>query len=487
MRRRWDGRVIHLSRGPVLKLARQHRPLLDPGQSEVSGANALVAIECPDGTPGGAPISQLLDATARADPSSKTADLEVLLGIDERPRFAFLRSRPVRWAAAAVVALIAAYALWTMSSGKAAIDYVTEPVTRGNLTVIVTATGSAEPITKVNISSELSGTVRKVLVDYNSLVKTGQVLAELDTDKLNASVESVRARLEVSKALVADAAASIEEKRGIYERTKSLVGKAFASSQEHELARAAYDRAVAQHLKALAEVKAAEGELRLNEINLAKACICSPIDGVVLARNVDPGQIVASSLQAPVLFVIAEDLRRMELRVDVDEADVGKVRIGQKASFSVDAYPDRKFPAEIKDVRYGSEVVQGVVTYKAILSIDNSDLLIRPGMTATAEIVVQQIDDALLVPNAALRFSPAATEADSGKGFLQRLLPGPPTFRPASKQEDAGANRTVWTLRDGVPTAIPVVVGATDGRRTEVAGGELAADRVIVDAVAEGR
>jgi HlyD family secretion protein len=385
--------------------------------------------------------------------------------------------------------MIGSYAFWSLSSSSTAVTYMTEPVTRGSMIVLVTATGSAQPITQVNISSELSGTVRKVLVDYNSPVKSGQVLAELDMDKLKASVESVRAKLEASKARVADAAASIEEKRGQYERRKVLAAKQAASVEDLDLAKAAYDRAIAQHLSALAEVKVTEADLRVNEINLTKACICSPIDGIVLTRNVDPGQIVASSLQAPVLFVIAEDLRRMELRVDVDEADVGKIRIGQKATFSVDAYPERKFPAEIKDVRYGSEVIQGVVTYKAILSIDNSELQIRPGMTATAEIVVQQVSDALMVPNPALRFSPAATQTrGQQRSFLQRLLPGRPPFRPASKQAETGASRTVWTLRNGVPAAVPVVIGATDGRRTEIARGDIAADqRVIVDAVAAKR
>jgi HlyD family secretion protein len=430
-----------------------------------------------------------LNAKAKADPSSDVGDIEALLGIGERRRFGVFRRRIVWWLAAAAAVMIGGYAVWSLSSSGAAVTYVTEPVTRGNLTVLVTATGSAQPITQVNISSELSGTVRKVLVDYNSPVKTGQVLAELDMDKLKASVENVRAKLQAAKAKVVDAAASIEERRALYERRRVLAAKQAVSAEELDLAKAAYDKAIAQHDSALAEVKVAEAELRVNEINLTKACICSPIDGVVLTRNVDPGQIVASSLQAPVLFVIAEDLRRMELRVDVDEADVGKVKIGQKATFSVDAYPERKFPAEIKDIRYGSEVVQGVVTYKAILSIDNSELLIRPGMTATAEIVVQHVSDALLVPNAALRFSPAATAGGTQqRTFLQRLLPGRPTFRPPSKPADTGANRIVWTLRNGVPAAVPVVIGVTDGRRTEIAKGEIAADqKVIVDAVAAKR
>ena len=427
--------------------------------------------------------------TSKDNPPPGARDIEAILGVGDHTHSGLFRRRNLIWAAVAVIAGVGLYAAWSISGGQPGMSYVTEPVTRGNLTVLVTATGSAQPITQVNISSELSGTVRKVLVDYNSPVKTGQVLAELDMDKLKASVENVRAKLEASKAKVADAAASIEEKRGQYERRRVLAAKQAASAEDLDLAKAAYDRAIAQHASALAEVKVAEADLRLNEINLTKACICSPIDGVILTRNVDPGQIVASSLQAPVLFVIAEDLRRMELRVDVDEADVGKIKIGHKATFSVDAYPERKFPAEIKDIRYGSEVVQGVVTYKAILSIDNSELLIRPGMTATAEIVVQHVSDALLVPNPALRFSPATTQTGGQqRSFLQRLLPGRPRFRPPSKQADTGANRTVWTLRNGVPAAVPVVIGVTDGRRTEIAEGDIAADqRVIVDAVAAKR
>jgi HlyD family secretion protein len=356
--------------------------------------------------------------------------------------------------------------------------------------VLVTATGSAQPITQVNISSELSGTVRKVHVDYNSIVRAGQVLAELDTDKLKAAVQNARAKLEAAKARVADAAATVVEKRGQLERRKTLAAKEITSAQDLDLAQAAYDRAIAAHASAQAEVAVAEADLQLQEINLTKACICSPIDGVVLKRSVDPGQIVASSLQAPVLFVIAGDLRHMELQVDIDEADVGKVKVGQNASFSVDAYPDQKFPAAIRDIRYGSEIVQGVVTYKAVLSIDNAELLIRPGMTATAEIVVQQVRDALQVPNAALRFSPSQAGAGRNRSFVQMLMPRPPsaTYRPPSKQDSGGPQRQVFVLRDGTPVAVPVVIGATDGRRTQVLKGDLAADQpVITDAITSKR
>jgi HlyD family secretion protein len=421
--------------------------------------------------------------------SSRMPDIEATLGVGKQTRSGIFQWRRLVWVVIAAALLTGGYGLWSLRGNRGAVTYLTEPATRSNLTVIVTATGAAQPITQVNISSELSGTIRKVNVDYNSPVKTGQALAELDMDKLRASVESVRARLEAARARVTDAAATIEERRGEYERKVALVAKQAATDRDLQLAKAAYDRAVAQHRSAVAEVAVAEADLRLNEINLTKACICSPIDGVVLKRSVDPGQIVASSLQAPVLFVIAQDLRKMELQVDVDEADVGKVKVGHKANFSVDAYPNQKFPAEIRDIRYGSEIVQGVVTYKAILSIDNSELMIRPGMTATAEIIVQQVNDALLVPNTALRFSPASTQAAGAqRSFLQRLLPGRPTFRPPSKQEESGPGRNVWVLRDGVAVSIPVSVGATDGRRTEIRAGEIEPGQaIIVDEIATRR
>jgi HlyD family secretion protein len=357
------------------------------------------------------------------------------------------------------------------------------------MTVIVTATGSAQPITQVNISSELSGTMRKVFVDYNSPVKANQPLAELDNDKLKATVDNSRAKLASTNAKVADAVASIEEKRTEYDRKKALSTTNAASIRDLELAKANSDRAIAQHALAVADVAAAEADLHLNEINLAKATIRSPINGIVLKRGVDPGQFVATSLQAPVLFVIAEDLRRMEVLVDVDEADVGKVKIGQKVNFSVDAYPDRKFPAEVRDIRFGSEVVQGVVTYKAVLAIENSELLIRPGMTATAQVVVQELKNALMVPNAALRFSPAAEQQPS-RGFLKALLPSMPsaTRRPPSKQDETGRNQKVWVLRDGSPVAVPVTIGSTDGRMTEIVKGEISPGQpVIVDAATRKR
>jgi len=379
----------------------------------------------------------------------------------------------IMWGGAGVAALLVAALIGSSLRGESAIRYMTEPATRQELVVRVTATGSVQPINQVDVSSELSGTVRRVLVDFNSPVKSGETLAELDTDKLKATLESSRAKVAAAKARVLDAEATVIEKQRELMRKRALANKQFTSTADLELAQAAYDRSEAALASTKADVGVAQADLTLNETNLAKACICSPINGIVLQRNVDPGQTVAASLQAPVLFTIAEDLRQMELQVNVDEADVGNVRPGQQASFTVDAYSDRKFPASIRDVRFASETVQGVVTYKAVLNVDNSELLLRPGMTATAEIKAIEIANALVVPNAALRFSPPAGDAGQKRSLLQRILPGRPQFRAASKREVASADRTLYVLRDGAAVEVRVRTGASDGKFTEILSGEI--------------
>lgn len=409
-------------------------------------------------------------------------DIESVLGLEAPERTGWKRWQKLGLGAAVLMTVAAAYAYWSYTGKEAGVHYTTEAAARGNLTVIVTATGSLQPTTKVEISSELSGTVRKVNVDYNSKVEAGAVLAELDLDKTIATVDSSRAKLAAAKAKVTEAEATVVQKDRILARKKTLAGKQFASELDLDTAEADYQRAVAEAASAKADVGVAEADLKLNETNLTKSKIITPISGIVLQRNVDPGQTVASSLQAPVLFSIAEDLRQMELQVDVDEADVGKVKVGQTATFSVDAFPDRRFPATIRDVRYASETIQGVVTYKAVLTIDNSELLLRPGMTATAEIMVLEIKDALLAPNAALRYRPPANGQEQSVSFLRRILPGPPRFRPASARDETGPNRTIWVLRGGQPAEAKVVIGSSDGKLTEIKEGELKpGDLVITD------
>lgn len=416
----------------------------------------------------------------KVDADKVKADIEAVLGLN-KPKSPLGRLRP--WLVAAAIAGIALLLyLWLGTGGSNnGVRYVTEPVTKGDLTVTVAATGTVQPTNEVEISSELSGIVREVLVDYNSKVTTGQTLAVLDTDKLKSTVDNSRAKLQAAKAKVSEAKATVLETSLERDRQKALVTRRVGAEQQLETAEAAHQRALAALESAQADVAAASADLALNETNLSKAVIRSPITGVVLSRDVEPGQTVASSLQAPVLFTIAEDLTKMEVQVDVDEADVGSVREGQKATFTVDAYPDKKFVAEIRELRFGSEVVQGVVTYKAVLTTDNSALLLRPGMTATAEIVVAEVDDALTAPNAALRFSPPSNTEVDQRNFLQKIMPGPPRLRkPSTSEQGTGEERKVWILRDGVPQEVSVTVGATDGKRTEIIKGDLAAGQAVI-------
>lgn len=388
-----------------------------------------------------------------------------------------------------LAAVIAAYWLWSGGlSGGPKHGYVTENSRIADMVVTVTATGTVEPTNKVEVSSELSGTILSVEVDHNDPVSKGQVLARLKTDKLEATVAHGKAVVAARKARVAEAGATLDETRATYDRTVELEQRNVSTVGTLIAARAAFERARAALKSAEADVQVAEADLRVNEANLAQACICSSIDGIVLQRNVEVGQIVASSFQTPVLFTIAEDLREMEIRVDIDEADIGKVRVGNDATFTVEAYQDRSFPAVISELRFMPETVEGVVTYKAVLSIRNEDLLLRPGMTATAEITIEKIDQALVVPNAALRFappSPEESETAGGSGLLGLIIRRPPSAEPATRNEAANAGqRTIWLLRNDQAVPVEVRVGSTDGSVTEILAGKLSqGDPVITDMV----
>ncbi len=321
------------------------------------------------------------------------------------------------FAVAAIAIAAGGYYYFSASSGSV-YTYTTAAAKKDSLSVIVTSTGSVQPTDQVDISSELSGTVRKVNVTYNSEVKAGDVLLELDTNKLEADVQSARAKLASARASVLKAKAELGSAETSLNRLKNLVQNRVSTQQDLDAAQYSYDSAAATLEVNEASVLSSEADLRLAEVNLGKGKIVAPINGVILTRDVDPGATVASSLNAPVLFTMAGDLREMELQVAVDEADVGKVNTGQQATFSVDAYPEESFPAEIQTVRFASETVSNVVTYKAILTVDNSNLKLRPGMTATANIVVESIKDALLIPNAALRYSPPQQNASSSRGLM---------------------------------------------------------------------
>ena len=398
------------------------------------------------------------------------------------------RRRLLRRLVTAMLLALAGIAAWFwLLQPKADLTrYVSEEVKRQRLVVTVSATGNLQPTNQVDLGSELSGTIKKVLVEENDRVKQGQMLAQLDLTKINDQVARSQASLNAAQASVEQARATVAEARANLARLRQvaeLSGGKVPSKIEIQAAEAAVLRAEAAENSALASVKQARAALHSDATNISLGTIRSPIDGVVLSRKAEPGQTVAASLQAPVLFTIAEDLAHMELQVDVDEADVGLVRPGQPAYFTVDAWPGRQYPATISRVGFGAQTKDGVVSYKTILRVSNDDLSLRPGMTATAEITTSARDDVLTVPDAALRFTPPVPRAEKESASLvSSLLPRPPRGDTQKKTNGERKGAKVWVLRDNQPVAVPVQTGLSNGQFTEILAGELqAGDRVITE------
>ena len=414
------------------------------------------------------------------------------LGIDQDAGAKSLWKRWFFWVGLACLAAIGGVT-WSTRNESPVVRYQTEPSTRGDLAITVTATGNLEPTNQVEVGSELSGLIASVAVDYNDRVKVGQVLAKLDVAKLNTQILQSEASLESAKAKVLQARATVKVSNSNLDRlrrVRELSGGKVPSQQDLDTAEADLARASADEASARAEVAQAKASLEENRTNLAKAAIVSPIDGIVLERSVEPGQTVAASLQAVVLFTLAEDLSLMELQVDVDEADVGQVKAGQEATFTVDAYPNRSFPAHTVQVRYGADSEDGVVTYKTVLNVDNSDLALRPGMTATADITVEKKENVLLVPNAALRFTPTAPDrknTSTNNSLLSRIMPRPPATagKKQAQVEAAPGRQQLWVLRDGQPAALDVSTGITDGLQTEIVDGTLEPGMAVITGTLE--
>ncbi|MDX8459606.1 efflux RND transporter periplasmic adaptor subunit [Mesorhizobium humile] len=417
-------------------------------------------------------------------PSAESGtSIEAALGLDRK---GVSRKRRRFWlyamlAVAVVAAGIALYRWYAAAPPK--IEYATVPAAIADLTVEVSATGTLQPLTQVDISSELSGIVRSVTASENQQVKKGDVLATLDTVKLEVQIERATASAKAAAAAVENAKVTLQENENAVVRASALTKRGMATDQSLEAATATRDRSKAALDSAEANLAIAQADLKAQQTDLAKSTIYAPIDGIVLTRSVDPGQTVASSLQAPVLFVIAADLRNMELQAAVDEADIGQVKPGQHARFTVDAFPDRPFDAEIRDISYASVTTDGVVTYKARLEVDNGELLLRPGMTATVSVVTRQAKGVLTVPSTAFRYRPMQqqTRGWSFSDLFTGRMGHPNRQREATKAPTDGS-RTLYVLENGRPHPINVRIGSTDGELTEITSGLDAGAQVITGA-----
>jgi HlyD family secretion protein len=392
--------------------------------------------------------------------------------------------------AGGVAALAAAGGAWRWRSGSrsgtAALE--TARVDRGRIVAKVTATGTLSALVTVQVGSQVSGRIASIEVDFNSPVKKGQIIARIDPQLFEAAVEQARANAVAAQGNVAKAQAQARDADRQLERARVLAERKLVAAADLDTAQAGADAARASVQAAEGSLAQARAALHQSEVNLAFTRIVSPTNGVVISRNVDVGQTVAASLQAPTLFVIAEDLAKMQVDTSVAEADVGRLRAGMPASFTVDAFPGEVFRGTVRQVRNAPQTVQNVVTYDAVVDVDNPELKLKPGMTATVTFVHAEKGDVLRVPNAALRFRPPAGFGAGAKGNAARPAGEAAGRRPGAGGGgvgDAGA-RTVWVLRGEVPEPARVRLGISDGSLTEVAAvvsGTLdAGDLVVTDA-----
>ena len=377
--------------------------------------------------------------------------------------------------AAALVVLVVAVVWWRWPEDEP-VKWQTALVDRGDMLLTATATGNLQPKSEVTVGAEISGLVREVLVKENDQVSKGDVLARFDTEELKVALEQAEARLALAQASVEEARATVDEARVDERRIDTLIQRNLASQAERDSVVAVRKRAEARLTYALAAVREARAAVSQSRTRLEKAVITAPITGVVLQRSIEPGATVAASFQTPQLFLLAEDLGEMELHIALDEADVGMVKAGQQAVFTVDAWPGKEFRAEVLSVFLYSTMENNVVTYTTVLSVDNSEALLLPGMTATATVTTGNRDQVLRVPNAALRFNPPVDTASPG------MLSHPGS---RSAQQNNGPGNAVWRLRDGQPERVLLRIGASDGRYTEVLSNEISEGDVLLIGVGQ--
>jgi HlyD family secretion protein len=356
-------------------------------------------------------------------------------------------------------------------------SFTTATVERGRVIARVTATGTLSALVTVQVGAQVSGRIQELKVDFNSTVKKGQVIARLDPQLFSAAVEQAKANLLAAEGALIKAKAQAVDADRQYQRNKQLRDQKLIAQADLDTSQANADAARAQvkaNEGALEQAKASQHQA---QINLDYCTIVSPIDGTVISRNVDVGQTVAAALQAPTLFTIAQDLTKMQVDTNVAESDVGKLHAGMEAGFTVDAYPSERFKGVVRQIRNAPQTVQNVVTYDAVIDVDNKDFRLKPGMTANVTFVFAERDDVLKVPNAALRFRPPPEllkQPDGGVKYEPPKVKGP---QPSDR-------RTVWLLRDKAPVSVPVRTGVTDGSNTEIVEGGLNPGDLVITEVA---
>lgn len=383
-----------------------------------------------------------------------------------------LRSRPRRnfWLVAAPLALLIALGgalAWWASSGNGNVAYTAVPVTRGSVSRSVTATGTINPVLTIIVGTYVSGVIQELSCDYNTRVTRGQVCAKIDPRPYQTVVDQNRANLGQAKAQLEKDKASLDYAKLNYERNARLAQSNAVSKDAADSARSVYAQAQAQVALDQAIIDQRQAQLASAEVNLDYTNIVSPVDGTVISRSVTMGQTVAASFQTPTLFLIATDLTKMQVDTNVSESDIGAVAQNDKVIFTVDAFPRRNFEGVVAQVRQSPQTVQNVVTFDVVVSVDNSDLALKPGMTAATRIIVAERNNVLRMPSQALRYLPGGIAAAAPKAAA-----------PAETDADRGQ---LWVLRDGRPIAVPVVTGLDDDSFTEIVQGEInPGDQVIV-------
>jgi HlyD family secretion protein len=392
------------------------------------------------------------------------------------------RKRTIRIGALGIV-LVTAYGVYRATRESSAVQVISQPISRGDIEETVGSTGTLEAVTTVQVGTQVSGTIQELRADFNTPVRKGQMIAKLDPSLFQTQVDQARANLDRSEADLDRLRLAEADSRTRMERARSLAASGIIAASDLDTAETVYTTASAQVRSAIAQVTQARASLNQAMVSLEKTVIAAPINGIVIARNVDVGQTVAASFQAPTLFVIAADLTRMRVNASIHEADIGRIRPGQEVRFRVDAYPDSEFPGTVSLVRLNPVIQQNVVTYATVIDVPNPDLRLKPGMTATVTIQVAKRENVLLIPAVALRFRPTA-EVLAALG--QAALPKSPSekrnapatkskgaaelFGPLSIPETAGR---VWQFIDGKLVETNALVGITDGTYAELRSSEL--------------